>query len=284
MVGRNNREMFAFSGMGTSSSLGLIKLILILMGLGYAGLMLFAILFANRLVFPAPKAGYSNSPDILRFPYNKSGDAVSMVLLENPGSPWLVFYQHGNGEDLQGILPRLQGLRQAGFSVLAWDYPGYGTSDGKPSEGIILDVAQQIWLKIPQLTGYTHPQVILYGRSLGGGPATFLANRHAPAGLILEGVFTSTFRVALGIRLLPWDIFDNLPLIRSVGCPVLVMHGTQDRTVPYRHGVRLYESAPQPKSFAWFDGGRHNDLIESYPETYYSSLGKFIECITLDSK
>jgi fermentation-respiration switch protein FrsA (DUF1100 family) len=266
--------------MQADQSIGILKLILTMAILSYLGLVMFALLFANRLVFPAPPPGYSDSPEIRKFRFNGDGDSVSMLLLNNPSSPWLVFYNHGNGEDLQGILPRLQGLRQAGYSILAWDYPGYGTSSGKPSEGLVIDIAAKIWEQIPELTGYDHSRVILYGRSLGGGPATWIARNGSPAGLVLEGVFTSTFRVGLPVKLLPWDIFDNLALIDSIRCPLLVLHGTRDGTVPFRHGVRLFEKASDPKFFAWFEGGRHNNLIEEYPEIYYSSLSRFRDFLT----
>lgn len=257
------------------SSTGFWKLILLLPVLGYVGLALFAFVFANRLAFPAPPPGYADSPDIRKFTYNEAGRQVSMVYLEEPGSPFLVYYHHGNGEDLQGILPRLQALRKAGFSVLAWDYPGYGTSDGRPSEKLVNTVAEQIWQTIPGTFGFSHDRVILYGRSLGGGPATFLASRHRAAGLVLEGAFTSIFRVGTRVNILPWDIFDNLALIGSITCPALFIHGTDDETVPFRHGRQLWEKAPEPKFFAWLDNGRHNDLIDVYPETYYSSLLRF---------
>ncbi|MGC9452267.1 MAG: alpha/beta hydrolase [Oceanipulchritudo sp.] len=259
------------------STFSLLKLVAVLLVLGYLGLALFAALFANRLLFPAPPSGYSDSPEILKFRYGESGTAVSMLFLANPGSPYLVFYHHGNGEDLQSVLPRLQGLREAGFAVLAWDYPGYGTSEGRPSESLVLEIAGRIRDAIPEITGYPKDRTLLYGRSLGGGPAIWLASREEAAGLILEGVFTSVFRVGLGINILPWDLFDNIKRIRSIRCPVLVMHGTRDGTVPFRHGVRLLEAAPEPKFFTWFDGGKHNDLIEAYPDAYYSSIRKFVE-------
>lgn len=261
-------------------SVGLIKFGALGAGVGYLGLMLFAVLFAEKLTFPAPPPGYSDSNELLKFPYNENGDRVTMLFLKNPGSRFLVFYQHGNAEDLNSILPRLQALKRSGFSVLAWDYPGYGTSDGEPSEALILEIAGMIWKSIPETFDYPHDRVILYGRSLGGGPATWLASRENAAGLILEGTFTSIFRVGLPVNILPWDIFDNLGWIERVRCPVLFLHGTSDGTVPFNHSRRLYERAPDPKFFSWFSGGGHNDLIDAYPEIYYSSIERFGEFLS----
>lgn len=261
-------------------SIGFIKLLLLLPVLAYAGLMAYAFVFANRLVFPAPPPGYSDSSDIIRFPY-EDGKSVAMVFLDNPGSRHLVFYHHGNGEDLQSSLQRMQALREAGFAVLGWDYPGYGTSDGKPSERELLKAARKILKDIPASYGYQPSQVIHYGRSLGGGPAIALAAEETCGGLIVEGTFTSVFRLGLGLRvnILPWDIFDNISRIRKASCPVLVIHGTHDATVPFAHGQRLYEAAPGPKSFLWLDGGTHNDAIDTYRDSYYSSIRRFAESI-----
>jgi hypothetical protein len=264
--------------MSTVSAFNIAKLLLLGLLAAYMGLMCYAVVASRIRVFPAPPPGYTDSPDIMKFPYDEEGNSVSMVYLANPRSRYLVFYHHGNAEDLQGIMPRLQFLIDAGFSVLAWDYPGYGTSDGSPTEGIVLEIAGKIWDTIPQRFPYRHENVILYGRSLGGGPATWLAARHNAAGLVLEGTFTSVFRVGLGtgnVRVLPWDIFNNLRWIRSIRCPVLVVHGTADEVVPFSHGQALYEAAPSPKSFTWIKDGGHSDLKYAYADVLHSSLVRF---------
>lgn len=265
--------------MSSTPSIGFIKLIVLIPVISYLGLALFALLFANRLVFPAPPAGYADSPDILKFTYNNKGQQVSMVLLENKRATHLVYYHHGNGEDLHSILPRLQALRNMGFAVLAWDYPGYGTSDGKPSEQLVNSIAEEILKTIPDEYGYTYDRIILYGRSVGGGPAVHLATRQPVGGLILEGVFTSIFRIGIKVNILPWDMFDNLGKIGDIQCPVLFLHGSDDQVVPFSHGKALIEKAPQPKFFSWFSGGGHNDLLESYSDSYYSSVIRFGEYI-----
>jgi fermentation-respiration switch protein FrsA (DUF1100 family) len=252
-----------------------LKIILLVLIFGYFGLAAFALLFANRLVFPAPPAGYQDGPDSLKFTYNEAGDAVTLFYLPNPRARFLIFYHHGNGEDLIGIRSRLEDLVKAGYAVLAWDYPGYGTSDGTPTEKSVLSIADTLWDALPERFGFAHHDTLLYGRSVGGGPAVWLASREKPAGLILEGTFTSIFRVGLPFNPLPWDIFDNLSRISEVACPILIFHGTADRTVPFSHGQQLYEAAPEPKFFSWIDGGGHNDLPETYPEIYHSSLEAF---------
>ena len=265
--------------MSASSSIGLLKLVIVIPLIAYLGLVFFALLFANGLIFPVPAPGYETDRGLTRFRDNEKGQEVTLRYLENPRSQLLVFYHHGNGEDLGGIEDRLNALLRAGFSVLAWDYPGYGSSDGRPSEKEVLRIAAKIWASIPETYGYSHQQTVLYGRSIGSGPATWLASRNKAAGLIIEGGFTSIFDVALPVKLLPWDIFDNKARLADVRAPVLIIHGTRDETVPYSHGQTLFEAAPSPKFFLWVSGGKHNDLIEAYPESYFSSIADFREHI-----
>lgn len=272
---RNPLGILDHTAMSASSSIGLIKLVLIVPVIAYLGLVLFALLFANGLIFPAPAPSYETDTGLTRFRHNDKGEEVTLRYLENPRSRLLVFYQHGNGEDLGRIEDRLNALVKAGFSVLAWDYPGYGSSDGRPSEREVLRIAAKIWDSIPETYGFSHQQTVLYGRSIGSGPATWLASRNEAAGLIIEGGFTSIFDVALPVKLLPWDIFDNRARLAGVRSPVLIIHGTLDETIPFSHGQALFEAAPSPKFFLWVSGGLHNDLIEAYPENFFSSIAHF---------
>ncbi len=258
---------------GTDLS-SIAKMSLLTLVFGYLGLAGFALLFANRLTFPAPAASYVDGPESLKFTH-RSGQAVTLRHLPNPQSPFLVLYHHGNGEDLGTIASRLQTIHDAGFAVLAWDYPGYGTSNGQPTEQGLLEIAAALLESIPETYGYPIESTLQYGRSLGGGPATWLAARYPVAGLILEGTFTSVFRVGLPVNVLPWDLFDNRREMVDVKCPVLILHGTDDETVPFQHGKALYDIASNPKFFAWFDGGRHNNLLEAFPRTYRDSLLAF---------
>jgi pimeloyl-ACP methyl ester carboxylesterase len=252
-----------------------LKLTLVVSAVSWIGLAAFALLFANKMIFPAPPSSYKDSDAILKIPYGSGGYVISAVYLPNPDADKVIFYHSGNGEDLGNIMGRLQDLQKRGFSVFAYDYPGYGTSTGSPNQKTVYQSAEAGVRHLREELGYQKSQIILYGRSLGGGPTAYLAKKDPYAGLILEGVFTSTFRVMTRVRVLPWDIFDVLGKIPHIQCPVLVIHGTRDFTVPFHHGQTLWRHAPETKSFLWIDGGGHNNLIENHPEAYWLAFSEF---------
>ena len=97
-------------------------------------------------------------------------------------------------------------------------------------------------------------QIILYGRSVGGGPAIDLASRQKVGGLVVESSFVSAFWVLTRIPILPFDKFVNIDKIRKVRSPVLVIHGKADEVVHFWHGEQLFAAAKQPKLNFWVDG------------------------------
>ena len=114
----------------------------------------------------------------------------------------------------------------------------------------------------------------MYG-TVGGGSAVELATQHPVGGLILESTFTSAFRVVVPFPILPFDKFSNLDKLRKVHCPVLVMHGQADQTIPIQHGQRLYEAAPEPKMSLWVAEAGHNDFAWVAGERYQQTLVAF---------
>ena len=255
---------------------GILRSVLLALVLGYFGLGLFAAMFANKLVFPAPSPSYTNLPGLRKIQLDDENRSLALRYLPNAKADFLLFYHHGNAEDLGMLEDRLKTLHELGFSVLAWDFPGYGQSPGRPSEDSITAAARFLWKKIPEETGYAPDKVILYGRSVGGGPAVALACEYAAGGLILESTFTSAFRVVTRVRLLPWDIYNNLARIGKLRCPLLLLHGTRDGTVPFQHGKTLFAAAPEPKIFTSFQGGGHNNLVEDHGPAYADSIRRFL--------
>jgi fermentation-respiration switch protein FrsA (DUF1100 family) len=197
--------------------------------------------------------------------------------LPYPQARFTLIYFHGNAEDLGHVEPSLRELRdRLGVSVLGWDYRGYGLSGGKPGEPATLRDAHTVLAYVAGTLGVPPERVILYGNSVGGGPAVEVAANHRVGGLILRSAFTSAFRVMTHVRILPFDKFNNLGKLSRVTCPVLVIHGTVDDMIPFSHAQKLYAAAPGLKYKLWVGGASHNDLIETAGEDYWKALEEFI--------
>jgi hypothetical protein len=243
----------------------------------YALIALTALFFSDAMLFPMQPRNYS-IPDLLRLPAS-DGAEIAALHLRNPNARWTLLHSHGNGEDLESLLPLLEQYRRRGYSVLAYDYPGYGLSSGRPSESGAYAAIDACYRYLTQQQGLAPERIILYGRSLGSGPAVDLAARRPAAALILESGFVSAFRVMTRIRLLPWDKFENESKLPKVEPPVFVMQAANDGVVGYWHGPRLYAAANQPKLFWRVENAGHNDLIFAAGEQYWSRLAAFTDAL-----
>ena len=162
--------------------------------------------------------------------------------------------------------------------AMGFDYRGYGRSEGVPSEaGVLADArAARAWLA--RRTGVAENQIVLMGRSLGGGVAVDLAAADGARGLILESTFTSLPEAGhavmplLPVRTLMSMQFNSLAKIRDYHGPLLQSHGTGDRLIPYAMGRKLFNAANEPKRFVAIPRADHND---PQSEEYYVALSEF---------
>jgi abhydrolase domain-containing protein 17 len=233
---------------------------------------------ADSMIFLPQSASYQDTKNILKLPVSNT-EKISAIYLPNPQSAYTVLFIHGNAEDLGDARPWLERLHSWGFSVFAYDYRGYGTSDGTPSEQNAYQDADAAFVYLTQTLKIPPERIIVYGRSLGGGSATEIASRYAVAGLILESSFTSAFRVVLPFPILPFDKFSNLDKLRKVRCPVLVMHGQADQIIPIQHGQTLFKAASEPKMSLWIAEAGHNDFTEVAGKRLQQTLGSFQELV-----
>jgi hypothetical protein len=201
---------------------------------------------------------------------------------DDPAAPALL-YLHGARWNLTGSVNRIERWRRLGFSVLAIDYRGFGQSTNlSPTEALSYEDAEAAWdflaREAPGRARY------IVGHSLGGAIATELALRRPEAsGVVLEATFTSirdmVKRTAWGV--LPVGVilhqeFDTLAKIPRVKPPLLIVHGTEDRVVPYEMGERLYQAATAPKRFIRVEGGSHHNLSGVASEAYRSALSELL--------
>jgi fermentation-respiration switch protein FrsA (DUF1100 family) len=181
---------------------------------------------------------------------------------ENPRA--VVLYLHGNGGNITYTWPDLRLISERLYAtVFAFDYRGYGRSAGTPSErGLAMDArAARRWLA--ERTNVSEQEIVLYGRSLGGGVAVDLAANDGAKALILESTFTSLPAVAndalpLWPGLLMFNRYNSLAKIASYHGPLWIAHGDQDELVPFSHGQELFAAANEPKQFVRIPGGDHN--------------------------
>lgn len=244
----------------------------------YLLLNLFAFLISDRLLFRPRPLDYEALPDEIKIP-TAGGEQLSAVWLKKADAEYTLLFCHGNAENLDTVLPFMEQFVQLGYSVLLFDYRGYGLSDGRPSTRRAKQdvLAAYRWLTDEQ--GMAPETIVAHGRSLGGAVAVWLAARRRVGALVVESSFTSAFRVKTRWPLLPWDKFNSLRLIQRVNCPLLIMHGTHDTVLPFWHGKKLYQAAKEPKQYLWIDGGEHNDYVYVAGEDYLASFTAFMQSV-----
>ncbi len=237
----------------------------------YVCFALYVFFKADSMIFLPQPTSYQDTDEILKLPVTDT-EKISALYLPNPNATFTLLYIHGNAEDLGDIRPRLEQLQQSGLSVFAYDYRGYGTSDGQPSERNAYKDAKQAYAYLTQELEVKPNRLLVHGRSLGGGSAVYLAAQYPVAGVILESTFTSAFRIVLPFPILPFDKFTNLDRIKQVKAPVLVMHGEEDQLIPIQQGHQLFEAASGPKRSLWVAGAGHNNFPQVAGEKYFQAL------------
>jgi abhydrolase domain-containing protein 17 len=248
---------------------------LIVLILSYLGLLLWAYLKSDSLIFLPQPSSYSDSSQILKLPVDDK-TTIAAIYLANPAAKYTLLVSHGNFTDLGYMLPLLQALHDHGFAVFAYDYPGYGLSTGKPTEQGVYRAVTASYNYLTDVLKILPQNIIAYGISLGAAAAIDLASRKFVAGVIVQSPFVSAFRVETYIPLAPFDKFNNLVKITKINCPILIIHGTSDKIVSLWHGKKLCSAAREPKTCLWIEGADHNDLISVAGSKYWQGLERFV--------
>jgi pimeloyl-ACP methyl ester carboxylesterase len=188
----------------------------------------------------------------------------------SPGERGALLWFHGNAETVAGLLPVMQLFRPQGVALLALDYRGtvdQAITDAEAALG---------WLRS---RGYR--RVVVYGRSVGTGPAVHIAARGEVDGLVLESAYTSLRDLArrhypfLPSFLAP-AAFDNRRLMPRLTCPVLFVHGAADRLIPIDMARELESLTSNRAGFLVIPGADHNDTYDLGGERYERSVRDFV--------
>jgi abhydrolase domain-containing protein 17 len=230
---------------------------------------------ADSMIFLPQPPSYSDTKEILKIPVTPT-ETISAIYLPKAKATYTLLYIHGNAEDLGTVRSSLNSFQSWGFNVFAYDYRGYGTSNGTPSETHVYQDAEAAYNYLTQQLNIPPNKIIVYGRSIGGGSATELATKHPTiAGLILESTFTSAFRVVVPFPILPFEKFNNLAKLHNIHCPILIMHGQADSIIPFHHGETLFNAAREPKRSLWIADADHNDFTDVAGDRHQQALIQF---------
>lgn len=228
----------------------------------------------NYLVFPGTPAarGWEPPPDPrVQDIELRSADGTRLHAWWYPrdGADGALLYSHGNGGNLSQRGYFVEALRNTlNQSVLIYDYPGYGKSEGAPTEAGCYAAADAAYDWLIQTQHVAPEDLILFGKSLGGGVAVDLAARRPHRALVLVKTFTSlpdagqSIYPWLPVHLLMRNQFDSVSKIGKCNRPVFVAHGTADHIIPYALGERLFAAANEPKRFLSLSGVDHNDPLD----------------------
>jgi fermentation-respiration switch protein FrsA (DUF1100 family) len=225
----------------------------------------------QRSVIYFPSESASEVPDgVLKVGYKLKayGDELHINWYVPPLSydKQIILHFHGNAGNVESRYKTMQPYIEQGYGVLLAEYPGYGGNLGTPSEESFFAGAENAYRSLINL-GYEPQDIILYGESIGGGSATYLAQKHEAKALILEVPFDSLLNVVqskypflIGTKYLLKDHFDNVSRIADINMPVLIMLAEKDQVIPTKFGQNLYDKASEPKQLEILKGLGHNDI------------------------
>ena len=239
----------------------------------YAGLCLSLYLWQERLVFHPANSIVGTPQDVglvYEDLYLHAGDArIHAWYVPAENAQLSVLFCHGNAGNVSHRLETLSLLNSLGVNILIFDYAGFGLSDGKASEVQTYRDVEAAWRFLVEDKRTDPRAIVLFGRSLGGAVATWIAAKEEPGALILESTFTSI--IAMGqkqypffpVRLLARVRYSPVELIDKIMSPKLFIHSREDETVPFVHGVTLYDKAKEPKIFVEIRGSHGSGFLDS---------------------
>ena len=255
----------------------------------YVGLCIVLFLRQSAMIY-YPSRSMEDSPKRIGLAYEDvrlsttDGETLGAWYVPATNPRGTILMCHGNGGNISHRVDAVKFFHDLGLDVLIFDYRGYGSSTGRPSEAGTYRDALAAWHYLAAERGVPAARLVVFGRSLGGAVAAWLAKQERPAGLVLEASFTSVPDLAaklypyLPVRLLCRFRYNTREYVRGARCPVLVAHSPDDDLIPFRHGRALFRAAPEPRIFVEISGG-HNDGEVTFSDAYRLRLDAFLSSV-----
>ena len=220
---------------------------------------------------------------------SSDGVALSGWYVPAKDAGFTVLFCHGNGGNIMHGLDSLRLFHDLQLSCFIFDYRGYGRSNGKPREAGTYRDAQAAYDWLVREKRVPAERIILFGHSLGGSIAAYLAGQVKVRALAVEGTFTSypdigaRFYPYMPVRVFAFFRYNTRAHLRQVHCPVMVMHSKQDELVPFEFGMRLYEAANEPKQFVEISGS-HNDSLTVSGDAYREAWRRWLDFLSTSER
>jgi fermentation-respiration switch protein FrsA (DUF1100 family) len=213
---------------------------------------------------------------------NAAGEKLHGWFVPAPHARGVVLFFHGNAGNISHRLDYLRMFSELGFSVFIFDYRGFGKSSGEPSEIGTYQDGEAAWNYLVETRRVAPSSIVLFGESLGGAVAAWLAARVKPRALIITSTFTSLPDLGaklyplFPVRLLTRYEYNTRKYLQAATCPVLIVHSREDEIVPFEHGEQLYAAAHEPKQLLEIHGGHNTSLILSH-DLWMKGVGAFLD-------
>lgn len=254
--------------------------------LGLLGLA-FTLLYLGqyKLIYPAPVQSIPANlpPNVERIDFEQ-GYGLLLTPNEPTSEPTpLLMFTHGNGELAYFWIQEFEQLTGHGLSVLLFEYPGYGGASGKPNRKDIERGVLSAYDHMAARPGIDANRIIAYGRSIGGGAASLLAKHRPVIALCLESTFSSLDALIAekGFpKFLLREHYKNEAVVRALGIPVFLYHGSGDQLIPVSHSERLDRAAKNSVLITSNCG--HNNCARPWPELLNFMVEKLHFLITLE--
>lgn len=249
--------------------------------------------YPDRTLYSTPAVNGLSFEEVL-FP-SRDGTVLSGWFIPALGeAKGTLLHLHGNAENMTSHFGFVDWLPAAGFNLLVFDYRGYGKSAGRPHRAGVYEDSCAALAYLRSRGDIDPTRLLVFGQSLGGAQAIAVVGggeRQGVRAVVVESSFYSYRSIVRdSIGKMPLLSFFKTPLAQIlinddlspadyVGkiapIPLLLIHGTRDEIIPFRHAELLLERAGEPKSLWRIEGGNHTAAFISPASPYRRQLLEF---------
>ncbi|CRG93107.1 alpha/beta hydrolase, putative [Plasmodium gallinaceum] len=241
--------------------------------------------FLNKIIFNAPSEGSFENFDLdLIYIETENHEKVAAHFI-NRNAPLTILFCHGNSENIYMLYDYFyETSRIWDVNIFLYDYLGYGKSTGIASEENMYLSGNAVYDYMVNNLNIKPDSIVIYGKSIGSCAAVELASNRIVKGIILQSAILSLLNICFKTRFIfPFDSFCNINKIKNIPCYIFFIHGTEDKIVPFYHGISLYEKCKLKVHPYWVIDGKHNDIEIIENEKFNEHIKSFLNfLINLD--